>query len=360
MNILVNATALNKSGARTILEQFLYSAKKAIDLKFYVFVEKDYPEVSSDNIFFIKVDIKGWFDRVKWDVYSLNRHVSLMGIKFDRFLSLQNTSVYLPGVKQVLYIHQPLPFTNVKFNLFSNFKLFLYQKFYAKFIFMFSNNVASYIVQTQWMKKSLVNKFNADENDIYIIKPEHNNNVLRSTADECLELAHDIENNEISLFYPATPLTYKNHQVLLHALKYLRDNFVSYRVVLSVTLSKGDMPSFDKLVTKFGLDNAISYLGYIDRDKVYECYQNSTMLVFPSYLETFGLPLLEAASCGTKVLASDLDYAREVLNGYKGAKFANYKSPISWAEEIINLAELDFDGNHLSHMALVGLICLIF
>jgi len=60
-------------------------------------------------------------------------------------------------------------------------------------------------------------------------------------------------------------------------------------------------------------------------------------LVFPSYIETFGLPLIEASNFGLPILVSDLDYAREVIGSYKGVKFLDYKDPKIWAENIIDL-----------------------
>ena len=43
-------------------------------------------------------------------------------------------------------------------------------------------------------------------------------------------------------------------------------------------------------------------------------YKNSRALIYPSTLESFGLPLLEAATCGLPVLASELDYVRDIVS----------------------------------------------
>lgn len=42
-------------------------------------------------------------------------------------------------------------------------------------------------------------------------------------------------------------------------------------------------------------------------------------LIFPSYIETVGLPLVEAMSVGAVILAADCEYAHEVLDGYENA-----------------------------------------
>ncbi len=40
---------------------------------------------------------------------------------------------------------------------------------------------------------------------------------------------------------------------------------------------------------------------------------NCPYLIFPSVTESFGLPLIEAADCGMKILASDLPYVYDVV-----------------------------------------------
>ena len=43
--------------------------------------------------------------------------------------------------------------------------------------------------------------------------------------------------------------------------------------------------------------------------------------MFPSYIETIGLPLLEAKAAGTWILAADCLYARDMVGDYEKAEF---------------------------------------
>jgi glycosyltransferase involved in cell wall biosynthesis len=57
-------------------------------------------------------------------------------------------------------------------------------------------------------------------------------------------------------------------------------------------------------------------------------------LIFPSYLETFGLPLLEARFFNAPIAASDRPFAREILEGYSNADFFDPFSPDDLANKM--------------------------
>lgn len=76
--------------------------------------------------------------------------------------------------------------------------------------------------------------------------------------------------------------------------------------------------------------------GPISREEVFEKYASS-ILLFPSYVESFGLPLLEARMTGTYVIASDTPYSREILSGYDKAAFFCEMDYKAMGNEILKL-----------------------
>ena len=70
----------------------------------------------------------------------------------------------------------------------------------------------------------------------------------------------------------------------------------------------------------------IKYIGQIPRNEVFANLCEGA-LIFPSYIETFGYPLIEAAQMGAIVLAADCDYAHEVLSGYENVYYFNPFEP---------------------------------
>ncbi len=56
----------------------------------------------------------------------------------------------------------------------------------------------------------------------------------------------------------------------------------------------------------------VRVLGYVSDDDLAALYQSCTAFCYPSLYEGFGLPVLEAMTCGAPVLASDIPSLREV------------------------------------------------
>lgn len=94
-----------------------------------------------------------------------------------------------------------------------------------------------------------------------------------------------------------------------------------FEIVLTI---KGDENSYAAGIKKMaeGLGEKIIFAGKMSREDVFKMYNTST-LVFPSYIETFGLPLLEAKLSGSIILASDHPFSKEILKEYQNAYYFN-------------------------------------
>jgi len=75
---------------------------------------------------------------------------------------------------------------------------------------------------------------------------------------------------------------------------------------------------------RLGIEGHIVFVGHVDGDTLASLYLNAHAFVFPSLLEGFGLPPLEALARGLPVVASDIPVHREML-----AEAAVYFDPTS-------------------------------
>ena len=67
-----------------------------------------------------------------------------------------------------------------------------------------------------------------------------------------------------------------------------------------------------KTVEKLGLTREVIFTGYVPEDDLPALYNASSLFVFPSLYEGFGLPPLEAMACGTPVVTSKVSSLPEV------------------------------------------------
>jgi len=77
-----------------------------------------------------------------------------------------------------------------------------------------------------------------------------------------------------------------------------------------------DDPDFPELLERLrnmGLEDRVRLTGYIAEDELAALYSGASVFVYPSLYEGFGLPPLEAMTCGAPVVAADCTSLPEIL-----------------------------------------------
>lgn len=108
------------------------------------------------------------------------------------------------------------------------------------------------------------------------------------------------------LYFPAASNPHKGHEELLKAFAALARDDDGLRLVLSGQKT-AHWPKLDALARELGIRARVQHVGWVDRATVDALYAHAEAVVFPSRFEGFGLPVVEAASFGGKVVASRLD-----------------------------------------------------
>ncbi len=93
------------------------------------------------------------------------------------------------------------------------------------------------------------------------------------------------------------------------------------------------------LAAELGLCGAIHSLPFIERELLTAAYQKADLLLLPSHSEGFGLPLIEAMSCGCPAIASGLEVFREV--GGTEALYCDAADPEQWVAAMEGVLQKD-------------------
>lgn len=254
---------------------------------------------------------KNWGYRYYFDTVTTRK--LLNKFKPDKVFSLQNKGIDFYNKEQLVYLHLPFILTDHKFSMkVDGKKLWAYQNIISKSIFRSLRKVNMTIVQTQWMKEALVKKAGVNADKIVVQQPDIKCNDIKKFID-CSE-------NRKRIFYPATSFIYKNHRTLLKALDYAQQRGLKdCEVIFTI---RPDENEYTRQLQEYAKKNSlkVKFGGSISREKVFEMYAKS-ILIFPSYVESFGLPLLEAKLTGTYIIASNTPFCHEILDGYDKADF---------------------------------------
>ena len=131
----------------------------------------------------------------------------------------------------------------------------------------------------------------------------------------------------------------KNIERLIRAFHAARSSFERpYRLVLAGSLSLVGHPLYPDprlLVEKLGLGNDVVVTGRVSDEEKPLLYSAATAFVFPSLYEGFGIPVLEAMSCGAPVITSSVSSLPEVAGD--AALLVNPTSVEAMAEAMVKL-----------------------
>lgn len=92
-----------------------------------------------------------------------------------------------------------------------------------------------------------------------------------------------------------------------------------------------------KVINEYNLESRVQFIGYVNDEELPAIYNLANVFVFPSLYEGFGLPALEAISCGCKTIVSNSTCLPEVV-GNCGVVVRN-NSFIEYSTEINKIIE---------------------
>lgn len=195
----------------------------------------------------------------------------------------------------------------IKFNLLSGYKLStalrIYLERFISYIFRF--RVAEYVVQNSIMENNLRGWYGS--------KPLAGKLPLKiSIVPFALYYKNQpkLSQKKWDFIYVADGLAHKNHDRLLEAWLLLANEDIMPSLVLTVPSDSTKIISKIDILQSRGLN--IINIGPQSHEKLQEIYSQSKVLIYPSLIESFGLPLIEASLLNLDVISSELDYVYEV------------------------------------------------
>ncbi len=252
-----------------------------------------------------------WLSRLYHEFWRF--HALSLELKPNVWLSLHDISPRVKAARQVVYCHNPAAFYQPRLvDLWWEPRFLLFTLFY-RYLYRFNIHANDLVVvQQDWIRQEFKRMFNVK--NVLVAHPILANQTLRKPS-------NFVKKPGVFL-YPALPRVFKNFEVLCEAARVLRQRLGDVFEVRLTLL--GDESKYAAYIKSHYADlPVIKLIGRQTAEQMVRHYQEADAVVFPSRLETWGLPISEAKEFGKPIMVADLPYAHESVGDYEQAVFFN-------------------------------------
>lgn len=153
-----------------------------------------------------------------------------------------------------------------------------------------------------------------------------------AVREEILEIfPHDARNTPYLMVATFDPR--KNHHYLLDAFEKIWSRDPSRKLCLIGRIGWLCHDVVERILSHPNYGKQLSMFNDISDAELHHCYQKARAVVFPSIVEGFGLPIVEALWHGRQVFASDTPIHREV--GERNCMYSDLNHPAHLADQIL-------------------------
>lgn len=104
----------------------------------------------------------------------------------------------------------------------------------------------------------------------------------------------------------------------------------NFKVILTLDGNENSYTRY--IVKKYSHLKNIEFIGIQPRENIFELYRKCSCLLFPSKLESWGLPISEFKFTGKPILMANLNYAYETVGCYDNCDFFDPDNPLNLSE----------------------------
>lgn len=313
--LVLSGINIYEGGPLTIYKDILSALSQGgYLLKYHVtaFVHKKelFQEFCGTDIHFIELPnsrknygIRLYYEYVWFYKYSLRNTV-------DIWVSLHDISPNVCSERLYTYCHNPTPFCAGNREVRKYDKTVFYMTKFYKFLYRINiRRNTALIVQQEWIRSEFQKMYHI--RNIIVSRP------IREI--ECGQTQAQKDNKKKVFIFPALARPFKNHKVICEAIKMLTLRKLDCEVLFTLNGTENKYARY--LRRRYGHLSMIKWIGMQPREKMPELYAYADCLLFPSLLETWGLPVSEYKNTGKEMLLVDLPYAYETLGTYDKAMF---------------------------------------
>ncbi len=241
------------------------------------------------------------------------------------------------NAQAIVLVHDILPLVS-RYSNFSSKDISSYMRIIQSY-----HQHAYFLVVSEHTKKDLLSLLHIEPERVQVMPLAVDHKVFHPVKNkhelDAIREKYQIPSAPFFLFVGRIELR-KNFSLLLEALfrvLFLDKDKEVYLVAAGGGIAASDLGSKVEAHSGKVVRDHVIFTGYIDDADLALLYSASTALLFPSFYEGFGLPLLEAMACHTPIICSNVSSLPEVAGD--AAIVLPPDAPDLWAEHMQALIE---------------------
>lgn len=322
---------------RIIISGYIGKKVTGIGRNIISLIEKS--DFNDEFIIYTNYDIINEFNIVKDNVliktYNISKYKSLQNLLWTTFIfpfiaiHERATIAVIPNftlllfkfIPTVIFLHDLIEF-NVP-NKFSKLKMFYRKKLADPISSFISTGI---ITVSQNSKNDIIKFLRVSQNKINIVYNGVDRKKFYPFSDyKSLEILKSKDINRGFVLYTGTiDHPGKNVLGIVKAYELLRDDAAYNGDLILAGMPGSGYEVVNKYMSQSPYSSSIKNLGYVTDDELVALFSLCDVFCFVSFYEGFGMPPLEAAACGARIVASNTSSMPEIVG-----EFAELVDPAS-------------------------------
>ena len=177
----------------------------------------------------------------------------------------------------------------------------------ARITHLLMRRTAYFVTQSQIAKKCILRTVHTSSDNVCVVS-----NVLSDKFQSVC--AEKYPHSGYNMVYASSPAVHKDYLLLPKVVRILIDEYGLSSFKVHVTIPENATATFLKSIQHYNVEDYFVNHGFMSHSDLIQVYRHCDLGLFPSLLETFSGTLLEYMYFKLPIVASDLNFNREVAD----------------------------------------------
>ena len=253
-----------------------------------------------------------WLKRLWCEYHTMGKISQELGEGTELWLSLHDTTPRVKALRQAVYCQTSFPFMKWRLRDFSfdpKIPLFTMLTKFAYRIGIHRNRYL--VVQQRWLREGFSRMFGINEAKFIVAPPPRKSSPPQQAEGQTTQG----EAKPFTFLFASTPDVHKNFELLASASQILENKLGKGTFETIFTLSGEENKYARWLRENWGGVASLRFAGFQAPTDLQALYARTDCLVFPSRVETWGLPISEFMPYDRPMLLANQPYAHETSAG---------------------------------------------